>query len=304
MNVKLLTAALATPALLAGTQAHAALLAEDDLTTSPQYLSDVSTGFGWGNDWNVQNFPSNYDSNDDGEADLPGYEVRNADPLSYGLLQNSDTYAVGGRRYENSARALNTSTFTDEANPFRDAGYIVDNDDDAWTDNWIGASGETLYVSFLADANANASFFSLSTGGGWVPSDKQVSVSVVDDVWTLVNQVDSESAATSVSAVDDANGGDDFLVLRIDFGDESDTLSLYANPTLGAEPLTADATLDASDLQIRRIHWKPGNDVGDGQIDAIRFGETFADVTPVVPEPASLGLLAAGSLLMLRRRSA
>jgi hypothetical protein len=40
------------------------------------------------------------------------------------------------------------------------------------------------------------------------------------------------------------------------------------------------------------------------QIDEVRIGTTWADVTPAVPEPASLGLLALGGLVLARRRRA
>ncbi len=39
-----------------------------------------------------------------------------------------------------------------------------------------------------------------------------------------------------------------------------------------------------------------------GTLDEIRVGDTYADVTPVIPEPASMTLLAVGGLMMLRRR--
>ena len=87
----------------------------------------------------------------------------------------------------------------------------------------------------------------------------------------------------------------------IDFTSGDDTFSLYVNPTPGdPQPAAADATLTFDLGSQNGLALNTGNGA-QVSFDEIRIGETFADVTPLVPEPASLillglaGLVAAGS---------
>jgi hypothetical protein len=119
-------------------------------------------------------------------------------------------------------------------------------------------------------------------------------------------------------ALESGNGGGQFaspsaevlgttalLVVRFDFAAGSDTLSLFVNPTPGAaEPAVASAI--KTDLDLGTF---VGVSISTGalatwSVDEIRLGTTFADVTPV-PEPGTLGLVAAGGLALgwLRRRN-
>jgi len=69
-----------------------------------------------------------------------------------------------------------------------------------------------------------------------------------------------------------------------------------------SEPVTWDQTRTSnpgSDYEAFRLRTRTSGNTTD--IDEVRFGTSFADVT-VVPEPSSLALLGLGSLLLLRRR--
>lgn len=85
------------------------------------------------------------------------------------------------------------------------------------------------------------------------------------------------------------------LVAHVDDVAHTITAWDFANPsntaTFNFSNTTAPATLEVFSS------WG-----GTGNLDEITVGTTLADVTPV-PEPASLGLLAVGSLLALRRRT-
>jgi hypothetical protein len=99
-----------------------------------------------------------------------------------------------------------------------------------------------------------------------------------------------------------------FILLRIDSVDGGDdTAYAWVNPSLATEPAigTADAVQTRS-MQVGNgaiIHNK--NNAGQGQNENIwdeyRMGETFADVTPYIPEPA-FGVIALLGALALRLR--
>lgn len=94
-----------------------------------------------------------------------------------------------------------------------------------------------------------------------------------------------------------------YLVLRMTQSSGVSTFDLFVDPTPGQPlPLTPDATV-STDANFAfgtsdALSLQAGN---SDAFDEIRIGSTFADVSPV-PEPASAGLLAAGSLLLVRRR--
>jgi hypothetical protein len=82
------------------------------------------------------------------------------------------------------------------------------------------------------------------------------------------------------------------LVLRADFSPGLDSFRLYVNPTPGApEPTFASAVENALDLG--PVTGIVLYSTGAHSIDEIRWGETYADVTPV-PEPGTLSLAAIG----------
>lgn len=114
-----------------------------------------------------------------------------------------------------------------------------------------------------------------------------------------------------------------FLLVRIDHvpgvNPGNDTAYIWINPSsLVTEPLisTADITISASqfgssdrDYNFDRIRlfggsWNSTVGYGSIQVDEIRIGTTFADVTPLVPEPSAVVLSVLGGLglLVLRLR--
>ncbi len=111
-----------------------------------------------------------------------------------------------------------------------------------------------------------------------------------------------------------------FVLVRIDhLGDATvnDNAYMWIDPNLNVEPDigTADAFSGGFDYVINRVRpFAGGYDTGNGgrpnavlDIDELRLGETFADVTPFtpVPEPGSLSLigLGAAALLLKKRRA-
>lgn len=99
-------------------------------------------------------------------------------------------------------------------------------------------------------------------------------------------------------------------------GFASDQIDLYLDPILGSEAAnTPIATLDAGDFYVAgNGSWGVGdllfNNIIDTPassiiMDEVRIGTTFADVTPAIPEPATLTLALVGlfTALGLERRS-
>jgi hypothetical protein len=104
------------------------------------------------------------------------------------------------------------------------------------------------------------------------------------------------------------NGGTHLVVLKYVFGAGSpDVVSVYLDPMTPFEPVTPDAEISvaASDLVITHqgaftnFTFSGAGHV-PGAIDEIRWADTWAAATPVVPEPGTLSLLMLG-LALLRR---
>jgi PEP-CTERM motif len=111
-----------------------------------------------------------------------------------------------------------------------------------------------------------------------------------------------------------SGNGVHLVVLKFEFDPNNpDVVSVYLDPTNSVEgDWTPAASLSVATSNLAISHQSAythfsftGNDQAPGAIDEIRWGDTFADVTPFVPEPATLtlaGLSAIGILLSRRRK--
>lgn len=113
----------------------------------------------------------------------------------------------------------------------------------------------------------------------------------------------------------EALAGVHLVVLRFDFQPgAADVLRLYMDPSDSIEPIAADALVSVASSDLLLTHHGAITQFtfsGDGHLpgafDELRWGETYADVTPFlraeVPEPIALSLLALGLLgIALARR--
>jgi hypothetical protein len=93
-----------------------------------------------------------------------------------------------------------------------------------------------------------------------------------------------------------------FLVVKAEFHSPgNDIFTLYTNPTPGAPEPLSGTTKSGNFGPITGLTFYS---TGAMRIDELRLGETFADVTPAVPEPAGFVLLLVGTwALRLGRRS-
>ncbi len=220
-------------------------------------LNGKNGGTGWNGAWVEQNGGSS------------GYEI-----FSPGLtftqggqtLQSSANKAGGGFVFEGSGRALDVSgAFSAYA-----------------TGGLIGLNGTTLYFSslweLLFSGGNPALVLHADSGSPWngsVPligmgnftGNNKAQLKIINTVY--------DGPAISINTVY-------LLVMKMVFGATS-TISLFVNPTPGGAEPAADVTQTGVGVPFSAMQWFGSNSAGVGLIDEIRFGSTWADVTPAVP---------------------
>jgi hypothetical protein len=190
------------------------------------------------------------------------------------------------------------------------------------------AASAQLFYNSASSTTAGSEMFAI----GRATQSSETATALANDTWAILQQ--GNANATKVSTVNFAAGAADFLLMRIDhlpginavsgLLTNADTIRIWINPNLDVAPAdgAADITLNANDfnpalginrdLVFNRFRIFGGGTnatVGYGSIemDEIRIGEGFADVTPYtsVPEPAmaALGGLGVLAIILRRRRS-
>jgi hypothetical protein len=126
------------------------------------------------------------------------------------------------------------------------------------------------------------------------------------------------SGATYASSAATILGSTSLIVVAYTFngGVNDDTVSLWLNPSSGSlgggsapaadVSFSNSALADSTGLSVVGIKSQGANPQGFWNVDSLRIGDTWADVTPV-PEPSTLALVGSGLALMFgmirRRRS-
>lgn len=280
---------------------NAQLLTYDGLTgaSAPGPLDDVNTGTGWHASWDVQ-------------LDDPQYTVQTASPLTFGLLQTSTEYANGGSTDFNQAgRRLDTGAggVWDSAGAVSDPfiSSVIDTGT-VWgtfllRPNALVAPWDTVEIGFI---NQNIPWFLgaangarlISQGGGdWSirigPSGTPVSTGVGYGVGTTF-------LVAMKWELDPTGSNNNFYIWLFD----NPTAAGLGGPDLLTSTALASFTgLSSAELAFKSMGMYFHNVNNLISVDEFRFGLTYADVTPVIPEPKiwalTLGFLIA--LLIIQR---
>jgi hypothetical protein len=153
-----------------------------------------------------------------------------------------------------------------------------------------GANCGTLYLSFVCQIT-NAGW-----GGVELVKDGEAQLFLGScwyfSAWGWGNRA-APDATTSVSASTAA-----LLVYRFDFTPTNSAVKLYVNPqSLSVEPATADASGNEPLIAFDQFRIVTHNANPNGYLDEIRFGGTWASVTPHIPRtdaPFKVQIVAGG----------
>jgi hypothetical protein len=169
-----------------------------------------------------------------------------------------------------------------------------------------GGGTSTVYVSFIARASGYG-YWGLSLFDG---NNERMFLgapfsSTQATTWGF-ERASSDVGPSGIVGSGISTSTQAFLVYRMDFSGGDVTTTLYVNPTLAIEPGTGAANATRVGFTFNNIRLAGGAPGGSGEIDEIRIGTTWADVTPAVPipEPASIAALGMLGTLMLLRRGA
>jgi hypothetical protein len=165
----------------------------------------------------------------------------------------------------------------------------------------LGTDNTTRYLSFVLSPVQTDGF-----GGLFLDSPNFTNVFIgktsTSKKYGLSNDVTGGLlGGAQYSGVDATSGKATLLVVKLQFVNGKDTISLFVNPTPGeAEPAVPDAIKKDLDFVAGQymLEFISNREWG---LDEIRIGTTFADVTPkaaergeTVPEPSSILLLCTG----------
>ncbi|HXI69261.1 MAG TPA: autotransporter-associated beta strand repeat-containing protein [Verrucomicrobiae bacterium] len=255
----LFMAVLAYAAILAPASSRAALMAYEgfNYSSGSANLTGLNGGFGWKGAWQgVNNGSSSVQA---GSLAAGANAPSGYDSLSVGNSAISPNNTRTGR-------FLDTTT----GGSFGVKGYINGGGN-------IGASGKTIYISFMQQPNGTTSYYefefhrgNLGDPGriGGIGNDSGANTSVYLRV-PSAGQTAIGAGSTSVN----------FYVVRIDFLGGNDAVRVYQNPTSASEPATATLTNSAAgDMSFNGLSFGCFNNGRTVAHDEIRVGETWADV--------------------------
>ena len=215
-------------------------------------------GFGWGDSWQTL-------VNGDSSVSVGSLVAGGNAPSGY------DSHSTGNAAFTPNNTRTGRHLDTSAGGVFGQKGYLNGSGN-------IGASGKTIYISFLQQPSvANNSYYEfefhrgdLNDPGriGGVGSDTGGSSSVYLRT-PSINQNLIGPGSTAVT----------LYVVRIDFNGGNDNVSVYQNPTSATEPSTPTLfESGAGDMSFNGISFGAFNNGMTVNHDEVRIGETWADV--------------------------
>ncbi len=215
-----------------------------------------------------------------------------------GSLSSGGAYSSGNKA-RNSVQKSRASIGLDTSISGNFAGFIDGSGN-------IGADGTTLYISYMFTSNEvkdklGLEFYRDGARAWYMGRDGSDSMVGTSSGTSTVTKEGDFGAVIKNSM--------DLYVLKIDFQTGADKITGWLTPTAG-NPAPAPAFTDVSvaDFSFDAVSlWNNANGTHFLKFDEIRIGTTYADVTsnvsvPLIPEPASLALLALGGIMILRGR--
>lgn len=248
-----------------------------DAAPFPGRLHLLQTGWGWTGSWQVQDFAPSDASE--------GHRLNQTTPLTVpGLFGSGGTYAQGGYRFRTAGRALDVR------------GALADWRVPDTEPPMAGRSGSTLWFSAILRKESNNSHPALVAFSPGTFAQEHPAWRVAAGFaggpnprfWSLRTRESQGSewveARTTAPVV---AGVPTLLVLRVQFG-ATDRVSLWVQPTQQLASAMAPApevtlTITNADLRFRTLAFYGGDAANQSSIDDLRFGDSFAAVTPRDP---------------------
>jgi hypothetical protein len=256
----------------------AAVLAYEGFDYEVGALGTANGGTGWGGAWSSVNPPTTAGASSSHSVAAGSMTYSN---LVTGGNQDRISNSGGSTAAGAAFRNLAASFTLDEANP-------------------------VLWLSFMGQADntttgghAGVALFNGTTEFGTFGKRSAASYSTTPHTWSIGL---ASAFGAAVNSSEPANVPS-FLVYKFTWtgATSAATAELWVNPELDAAPTvdTRDASTTANNFTINRV--RVSTSTNSGNFDEIRLGTTFEDVAPV-PEPTSVGLVAAGAAALLARR--
>ena len=212
---------------------------------------------------------------------IPGYNITNTSPLTYGKLETLGSYAVGGCGYQGCNRQL---AVTGNMAPYVTGGTIGKSGSVLWfsailemTTSNTGGKDQRYYCDVYFnngqcwECNSNLAF-----GYFGISSNSHDSITG-QRYWSV--QCGNDTVRSNVKVV---LNQPTLIVMRVSYS-ATDTVSLWVNPTNlgGTAPVPNLKTTTANSLVFTYLGYNPGYWAGQGACDEIRIGQSYASVTPV-----------------------
>lgn len=250
---------LAVVVAVARSQAQSNLLAYEGFNYAPAIITGQNSGSGWSGGWVDV-------SANAAESIVAGSLLAGAVmPAGFAARSSGNSLFVGNA--SRAGRALDTSA----NGPFGQAGYLNGGGN-------IGASGKTLYVSFLQQPSSAGSFYEFEFHRDNLGDSGRIA-GIGNDVGNS-SQVHLRAPASTHTPLGVGNTNVNFYVVCIDFKSGNDDVYVYRNPTGNLESdndpvLTRIATADMSFDGLAMGAYLNGVTV---KHDEIRIGATWTSV--------------------------